>query len=119
MKNITCKTCHQVVYGRNNQIYCSQKCKNAFHNDNYRKRHRKALNALKQIMANAKKIESLYRRHGSIVLKSKSFVEKGLDPAFTNSNRRDGVFEFDDWLLKEIGEDAYMIIPPITFNENE
>jgi hypothetical protein len=119
MKDITCKTCHKIVYGRNNQIYCSQKCKNEFHNDNYREKHRKALSTLKQIMTNAKKIESLYRRHGSMVLKSKVFINQGLEPAFTNYNRTDGFFDFDDWSFKEIGEDAYMIIPPINFKEDE
>jgi hypothetical protein len=119
MKNITCKKCHNTVYGRNNQIFCSQQCKNDFHNENYREKHVKALNALKQIMSNAKKLESLYKIHGDIALNGKIFINKGLEPAFTNYHRTDGVFEFDDWSLKEIGHDSFKIIPPKNHKENE
>ena len=70
-------------------------------------------------MNNAKKLESLYKIHGDIALNGKIFINKGLEPAFTNYHRTDGVFEFDDWTLREIGEDLYKIIPPKTKQINE
>lgn len=119
MKDITCKTCQQKVHGRNNQIYCTQKCKNEYNNALYRKRHVNALTTLKVIMNNAKKMEKLYMRYGDVALNSKVFIASGVEPGYTNFTRTDGLFEFDDWALKEIGEDLYKIISPRTYKGDE
>jgi hypothetical protein len=108
----TCKNCKEVYVGRRNQVYCSLKCKNEVNNANYRKSHEKLQNSTKVILNNAKILKRLYYALKNDPLPMRIFEDEGLKPAFSNHQRKDGLLEFDNWILEQVSKNNYVIHPP-------
>lgn len=110
-----CKHCNmRYVPSRKNNLYCSPKCKNAFNNEKYLKRHAALVETMMRIKMNAEIIRREFLFHGETVHLS-HLTKKGFQVAFTNYRRADGHMIIDNWTLKEISRDFYKILPPKDF----
>jgi hypothetical protein len=97
------------VYGRNNQIFCSQRCKNEFHNDIYQRKNANLQYVLKKMAANRDILKKLYSIYKTRVISAEILEKEGVEPSYQSDIIINGVWVFDDMVLIPKSRTTYSI----------
>lgn len=104
-----CKHCFHPFEGRENRLFCSVSCKTKHNNSLAKTRNANLKRVFTIVKANRQALAQLYELFDTQPVSVELLQKAGIRLAYTSQLTANGVYVYDDYAIKSIGNNQFQI----------